>query len=313
VENLSVQLGRHLFLIAESDLNDPRLLWSRERGGFQLAAQWSDDFHHALHTVLTGERAGYYSDFGKLADVAKALRNAFVFDGVYSAHRRRVHGRPAHGMNGRRFLGYLQNHDQIGNRAMGDRSSRLMSLGRLKIGAALVLTSPFVPMLFQGEEWAAQSPFLFFTDHQEPELARGVREGRCKEFAAFGWKPEDTPDPQARETFVKSKLDWTDLTRSPHRELLQWHQQLIQLRRTEPVLAEGDLATVRIRFDESQRWLVMERGAISVACNLAPQLQPVPLGPGAHQFLLASEYSIKISNGAVELPPDAVMILKRDG
>ena len=313
VEDLSAQLGRHLFLIPESDLNDPRLLWSRERGGFQLAAQWSDDFHHALHTVLTGERTGYYSDFGKLEDVAKALRHAFVYDGVYSAHRRRVHGRSAQGLNGRRFLGYLQNHDQIGNRAMGDRSSRLMSLGRLKIGAALVLTSPFVPMLFQGEEWGAQTPFLFFTDHQEPELARGVREGRCKEFAAFGWKPEDTPDPQARETFVKSKLDWTDLTRSPHREMLQWHQQLIQLRRTEPALADGDLAEVQIRFDEQQSWLVVERGAIGVVCNLAAQAQLVPLPAGAQQILLASEYGIKISGGTVELPPDAVVIVKREG
>ncbi|HUE36243.1 MAG TPA: malto-oligosyltrehalose trehalohydrolase, partial [Candidatus Acidoferrum sp.] len=159
VEKLSAQLGRHLALIPESDLNDPRLLWSRGCGGYQLDAQWSDDFHHALHTVLTGERDGYYSDFGTVANLAKSLRHAFVYDGEFSAHRRRVHGRSTDGLSGHRFLGYLQNHDQIGNRARGERSSHLMSAKKLKIGAALVLTSPFLPMLFQGEEWGASTPF----------------------------------------------------------------------------------------------------------------------------------------------------------
>ncbi len=171
VEALSTRLGRHLVLIPESDLNDPRLLWSRERGGFQLDAQWSDDFHHALHTVLTGERTGYYSDFGKIADLAKALRQVFVYDGKYSKHRRRLHGRPVDGLSGHRFLGYLQNHDQVGNRARGERSNRLMSVEKLKIAAALVLTAPFVPLLFQGEEWGAGTPFYYFTDFQEPDLA----------------------------------------------------------------------------------------------------------------------------------------------
>ncbi len=299
-------------LIPESDLNDPRLLWPRERGGFQLAAQWSDDFHHALHTALTGERMGYYSDYGKIADIAKALRHTFIYDGTYSQHRRRVHGRTAHGLSGRRFLGYLQNHDQIGNRAMGDRSSRLMSAGRLKIGAALVLASPFVPMLFQGEEWGAQTPFFYFTDYQEPELARGVREGRCREFAAFGWKPEDTADPQARETFVKSKLDWTELERSPQRDLLEWHRRLIQLRRSEPALADGDLSAVDARFDEEKRWLVVERGDLVLACNLADQLQLVLLPRGVGKVLLASDYCVKVAGENAELPPDSVVILKRE-
>jgi maltooligosyltrehalose trehalohydrolase len=166
VKQLEAQLDRPLVLIAESDLNDPRLLWPRERGGFALDAQWSDDFHHALHTVLTGERKGYYSDFGALADLAKALRQAFVYDGQYSAHRRRRHGRPPAGLSGGRFLAYLQNHDQIGNRANGERSSQLLSSERLKIAAAIVFTSPFIPLLFQGEEWGATTPFLYFTDHE---------------------------------------------------------------------------------------------------------------------------------------------------
>jgi len=310
VERLSVETGRHLVVIGESDLNDPRLLWSLERGGYQLDAQWSDDFHHALHTVLTGERTGYYSDFGRMADLAKSFSHAFVYDGNYSAHRRRVHGRPADNLSGRRFLGYLQNHDQIGNRARGDRSSHLLSLGKLKIGAALVLTSPFVPMLFQGEEWAASSPFFYFTDYQEPELANAVREGRCREFAAFGWKPEDTADPQARETFERSKLDWAEVPHAPHREILDWHQRLIRLRRQEPALNEGDLGRVRCQYDEQARWLVVEREVISVVCNFAHQQRTIPLRAGEHCIVLASAAEIEVSKNPVLLPPESVAILK---
>jgi maltooligosyltrehalose trehalohydrolase len=196
VHTLEAQLGRHLVLIAESDLNDPRVVRPSEIGGYGLAAQWSDDFHHALHTVLTGERAGYYGDFGTLADLAQALTNAFVYDGRYSRFRDRRHGRPATGLSGHRFFSYLQNHDQIGNRAKGERSSHLISPGRLKIAAGLVLTSPFVPLLFQGEEWGASTPFQYFTDHEDPKLGRAVSEGRRSEFSAFAWSAEEVPDPQ---------------------------------------------------------------------------------------------------------------------
>jgi maltooligosyltrehalose trehalohydrolase len=312
VEELSEQLGRPLVLIPESDLNDPRLLWPRERGGFQLDAQWSDDFHHALHTVLTEEKTGYYSDFGKLENLAKALRHAFVYDGNFSPHRRRVHGRSAEGLNGHRFLGYLQNHDQIGNRALGERSSALMNLGKLKISAALVLTSPFVPMLFQGEEWGASTPFFYFTDYQEPELANAVREGRCREFAAFGWKPEDTADPQARETFEKSKLNWPEMSRAPHAEILEWHKKLIQLRRSEADLNDGEMKSVRTRFDEEDRWLVVERGAVTLTCNFSDKSQPIFLGESKFCVLLFSEPNIEISGDKVNLPPASIAILKRE-
>jgi maltooligosyltrehalose trehalohydrolase len=164
VAALAAQSARHLALIAESDLNDPRIVRPRAVGGYGIDAQWSDDFHHALHTVLTGERSGYYADFGTLADLAKALERAFVYDGRYSRFRRRAHGRSREGLSGHNFLGYLQNHDQVGNRARGERSSDLMSVGRLKIAAALVMTAPFIPLLFQGEEWGASAPFLYFTD-----------------------------------------------------------------------------------------------------------------------------------------------------
>jgi maltooligosyltrehalose trehalohydrolase len=312
VEGLATQAGRHLVLIPESDLNDPRLLWSRERGGYQLDAQWSDDFHHALHTVLTGEQTGYYSDFGKLEHLAKALRCAYVYDGQYSMHRRRVHGRPAEGLSGHCFLGYLQNHDQTGNRARGDRSSHLMSLGRLKIGAALVLTSPFVPMLFQGEEWGASAPFFYFTDYQEPELANAVREGRCREFAAFGWKPEDTADPQARGTFEGSRLDWRELSQAPHAEILDWHKRLIQLRRSEPALADGQMKSVRTQFSEEQRWLVVERGAIIIGCNFSSEQQSLPTNAMGLRILMVSDAAIRISAGLVNMPPESVAILRRD-
>jgi maltooligosyltrehalose trehalohydrolase len=206
VDKLSSRLGRHLHLIAESDLNDPKIIRSRDAGGYGIDAQWSDDFHHALHAILTGERQGYYADFGSLADLASALTRGFVYGGRYSASRRRVHGRPLGGVPLGRLLGYMQTHDQVGNRAMGERSSALMNSSKLKIGAALVFVSPFVPMLFQGEEWAASSPFLYFTDHRDAELGRAVSEGRRREFATFGWRPQEIPDPQAAETFARSKL-----------------------------------------------------------------------------------------------------------
>ena len=310
VEQLAAQVGRPLVIIPESDLNDPRLLWPRDRGGYQLDAQWSDDFHHTLHTVLTGERTGYYSDFGTLADIAKALQGAFVYDGKFSAHRRHPHGRPATGLKGRNFLGYLQNHDQIGNRALGERSSRLMSLGKVKIGAALVLTSPFLPMLFQGEEWGASTPFFYFTDYQEPELAKAVREGRCREFAAFGWKPEDTADPQAPGTFEQSKLKWDEIGEPPHAEILDWHKKLIQLRRVEPDLLDDELKNIGTEFDEQNRWLIVKRKSISIVCNLAEVPQHVPIGEGTHKVLAASEKEIAVKGGFAELPGDAAAILK---
>ncbi|MBI5383147.1 MAG: malto-oligosyltrehalose trehalohydrolase [Verrucomicrobia bacterium] len=310
VRELAAQLGRPLMLIPESDLNDPRLLWPVERGSFALDAQWSDDFHHALHAVLTGERSGYYEDFGALADLAKAMRNAYVYDGRHSLHRQRRHGRPPTGLSGHRFLAYAQNHDQIGNRARGERLSQLVSTNRLKIAAALVLTSPFVPLLFQGEEWGARTPFLFFSDHSEPALAQATREGRQREFAAFGWKPDEIPDPQAADTFARSKLDWSELSRQPHRELLDWHRRLIQLRRAEPWLTDGRLDRVQTRFDEAARWLVVERGPISVACNFAAHRQEAPLRSGNHESLLTSEKTPELTAAGVVLPPESVAILK---
>ena len=310
VAELQAQTGRHLALIAESDRNDPRIIRPREIGGYGVHAQCSDDFHHSLHCVLTGEHAGYYVDFGSLADLAKALQHVFVYDGRHSVFRRRRHGRLPSGLSGSSFLGYLQTHDQIGNRAKGERSSHLMSVGRLKIAAALVLTAPFIPMLFQGEEWGATSPFLYFTDHDDPELARNVTEGRRREFAAFGWKPEEIPDPQAVETFERSKLIWSEREAEPHAGLLAWHRRLIELRRKIPSLSDGRLDRVGVSFDENGKWLVVNRGPVVVACNLNQVMQRVPVRaePGS-QLFLASEDEVRLSRDAVELPSDSVAIL----
>jgi maltooligosyltrehalose trehalohydrolase len=311
VDALEAELGRHLVLIAESDLNDPRLIRPREAGGYGLDAQWADDFHHALHTVLTGEQDGYYADFGALADLAMALERAFVYDGRYSAFRRRRHGKAPVGLSGHRFVVCLQNHDQVGNRARGERMSHLVGVERLKVGAALVLTAPFVPLLFQGEEWAASAQFQYFTDHDDPELGLAVSEGRRNEFTAFGWKPEDIPDPQAPETFARSKLNWSEPGREPHASVLAWHRRLIRLRRELPWLRDGRLDQTRVRFEEAARWLAIDRGPVTVACNLGDRSTCVPVESGALSVRLASDARAKRVPGGLELPPESVAILLR--
>jgi maltooligosyltrehalose trehalohydrolase len=310
VKALEGHIGRHLVLIAESDLNDPRIVTAPEAGGYGVDAQWSDDFHHALHTVLTGERNGYYADFGSMADLAKALKNVFVYDGQYSAFRKRKHGSRPVNLPGSRFIGFLQNHDQTGNRAQGERSSMLMSVDRLKVGAALVFCAPFVPMLFQGEECGAITPFLYFTNHQDPNLGRAVSEGRRNEFAAFGWKAEEIPDPQDPETFLKSKLGGCDPEDAAQASLIDWHRRLIALRRAERDLTDGRLDQVDVRFSEEQRWLALQRGSITVVCNLSAERQEVSL-PSLAAMLLASSPECVVADGAVAMPSDSVAILKR--
>ncbi len=305
VSALAGEVGRPLFLVAESDLNDPRVVRPSAVGGYGIDAQWSDDFHHALHAVLTGERAGYYADFGSLEHLAKALRQAFVHDGEYSPYRQRRHGRPPAGLPATSFLGYLQNHDQVGNRATGERSSMLVGPGLLKVAAALVLLGPSVPMLFQGEEWAAATPFLYFTDHEDEELGRLVSEGRRREFASFGWAPEDVPDPQSPSTFERSKLDWDEVGEGVHQEVLDWHRRLIGLRRSEPALSSGTFDDVGVRFDESERWLVLDRGDLSIAANFSTEPRRVPGLAG--ELVLASDDAVTVD----ALPPESVAILRR--
>ncbi|HVA86312.1 MAG TPA: malto-oligosyltrehalose trehalohydrolase [Candidatus Saccharimonadales bacterium] len=313
VDALETELDRSLVLIAESDLNDPRLLRSPDLGGYGIDAQWDDDFHHALHAVLTDEQSGYYEDFGRIADLAKALREAYVYDGRRSRWRGRTRGRPATGLSGDRFVGFLQNHDQVGNRAVGDRSSQLLGPGRLKIAAALVLLSPFVPLLFQGEEWGASSPFLFFTDHRDPGLGEAVRTGRRQELERFGWDPDRIPDPQAPATFQRSKLAWDEMDHGAHADLLKWHRRLIELRHIIPELRNGRLDQVAVAFDEEERWLTLCRGSIVVAVNLAGEPRRPPIGGGPGVILMASTGGVQTNGESVYLPANSVAILRATG
>lgn len=305
VRDLERETGRSYTVIAESDLNDPRVVTERERGGYALDAQWSDDFHHALVALLTGERSGYYADFGSMADLAKALRDVFVYDGCYSAYRNRIHGKPVEGLPAWRFLGYAQNHDQVGNRAKGERLSDLASPGRLKIAAAMVLASPFVPLIFQGEEWAASSPFLFFTDH-DPELGHLVSEGRKQEFAAFGWKPEEIPDPQAESTFARSRLNWDEIAEPKHAGVLGWYRELIALRQSHPEFADGP---TEVEFSEEDHWLKMRRGPFLIVLNIAAGTLTQPVEADARVLLRSSE-EISLNANTLNLPPDSVAVLQ---
>ena len=222
VSAISAHVGRPLTLIAESDLNDPVLVTPREAGGYGLDAQWSDDFHHAVHVALTGETDGYYADFEPLGALAKVCERGFFHDGTWSSFRGREHGVPIDTakMPSWRLVVSSQNHDQVGNRARGDRITEALDDDQLACAALLTLCGPFTPMLFQGEEWAASTPFQFFTSHPEQELGRATAEGRLAEFAALGWDPAVVPDPQDEQTFLRSKLDWSELASGRHARIL---------------------------------------------------------------------------------------------
>jgi maltooligosyltrehalose trehalohydrolase len=309
VEQLEAATGRHFFLIAESDLNAPRVVTPREANGFGFDAQWSDDFHHAVHTLLTGENAGYYADFGRIEDLATALKDMFVYAGRESSHRGRAHGKPVRGLSAHRFIACIQNHDQVGNRAKGDRMSALAGPARQKIGAALLLCGPSIPMLFQGEEFAAGTPFQYFTDHSDPELGAAVSKGRREEFASFGWQPDDVPDPQDIATFVASRLHWSEIDEPAHRELLSWYRSLIALRRSTPALNDGNLDAVRVDFSESGQWLVLYRGPIAVACNFSKTSRGIALRFAA-RTLLTSGPDTNVTEFKLELAPESVAILQ---
>ncbi|MGB6208695.1 malto-oligosyltrehalose trehalohydrolase [Mycobacterium sp.] len=279
---LAEQLGRPLSLVAESDLNDPRMITPRHSGGYGMTAQWDDDIHHAIHTAVSGERQGYYADFGSLATLAKTLRNGFFHAGTYSSFRRRRHGRPLDttensGVPATRLLAYTCTHDQVGNRALGDRPSQNLSYGQLAVKAALVLGSPYTAMLFMGEEWGASTPFQFFSSHPEPDLARATAEGRRKEFADHGWDADEIPDPQDPQTFQRSKLEWDEVDTGEHARLRQVYQDLITLRRNETDLADPWLDHLVIDYDEARRWIVMHRGQLAIACNLGGETVGVPV------------------------------------
>ncbi|MFF3874837.1 malto-oligosyltrehalose trehalohydrolase [Streptomyces sp. NPDC001978] len=317
VDALADELDRPLFLIAESDLNDPRIITPRAEHGLGLDAQWNDDFHHAMHAALTGESQGYYADFARdpFAALAKTLTGGFFHDGTYSGFRGRSHGRPLNRSEvaAHRLLGYAQNHDQVGNRAQGDRLSATLSPGLLACAATLTLTAPFTPMLFMGEEWAAGTPWQFVTDHTDPELAQAVRQGRRREFAAHGWAEEDVPDPQDPATRERSCLDWSEPDREPHARVLAWYRRLIALRKEQPDLTDPDLADTKVAYDEEARWLAFRRGDVRVAVNLGKEPAAIPLGTRRARVLAAWEpVETPGPDGLLHVPGESCVVLTQE-
>jgi maltooligosyltrehalose trehalohydrolase len=278
-DTLAEESGRPLSLIAESDLNDPRLITPRDRGGYGMTAQWDDDIHHAIHTAVSGERQGYYADFGSMETLAQTLKHGYFHAGTYSSFRQRRHGRPLDTATipATRLLAYTLTHDQVGNRAVGDRPSQNLTFGQLAVKAALVLGSPYTAMLFMGEEWGSSSPFQFFSSHPEPELAMATAEGRKREFAEHGWDADEIPDPQDPATFERSRLNWDEIDDGEHGRLRRVYQRLIALRHNEPDLADPRLDHLRVEYDEEARWIVMRRGALAIACNLGADTVGVPV------------------------------------
>lgn len=258
VEDFSNEQGRRFYLIAESDLNDVRVIRPRELGGYGIDAQWCDDFQHALHTMLTAEKTGYYMDFGNTEHLVKSFAEGFVFSWQYSEYRKRHHGSSSKYIPANQFIVFSQNHDQVGNRMLGERLSKLVSFEALKLAAGAILLSPYIPLLFMGEEYGEESPFLYFVSHSDPDLIAAVREGRKGEFRAFQWQGEP-PDPQSHETFLQSKLKWGKRTEEKHRVLLEFYKRLIRLRREIPALANLDKNGLEVSQVKEENVVLLHR------------------------------------------------------
>jgi len=287
IEDLSASVGRPMFLIGESDLNDPRFVMPREANGYGLDAQWSDDFHHSLFTLLLQEPHGYFQDFGSIADFATTLRQAFLYNGRYSRFRKRNHGRPVLNLSYHRFLGYIQNHDQIGNRARGERLEQLVGIEKARLAAGIVMTAPFLPMLFMGEEWAASTPWMYFADFQDEPLRQAVREGRRRDFRDFGWT-EDVPVPDDPNTFLCSKLKWNELSEPRHAEMYRWYRDLIHLRKKTLALNLGDFSRMSVHMSEEERWIYTDRGNVRTMMNFAEHANRFRIEPGSELLLCSS-------------------------
>ncbi len=308
---VAADTGRPAIMIAESDLNNPRLLYPRADNGYGLTGQWSDDFHHAVHVNVSGETTGYYEDFGSLEALAKVLAKGFFHDGSYSSFRGRHHGRPvdAARVHPSALVVCNQNHDQIGNRATGDRLSQTLNYGQLALAAVATLTSPFTPMLFMGEEYGATTPWQFFTSHPEPELGKATAEGRIKEFERMGWDPAVVPDPQDPETFTRSKLDWAEARGGEHARLLELYRALIALRRSTPDLTDPGFGDTTVDFDEDERWLLLRRGSTEVAMNFSAEARTVPAA--GTSLALATDDGVRLAAGQLELPGHSAAIISK--
>jgi maltooligosyltrehalose trehalohydrolase len=306
---LSAHLGRPLTLIAESDMNDPKLIMPREAGGYGLTAQWSDDYHHSVHVALTGETTGYYADFASLGALAKTSTEGFFHNGTFSSFRERDHGYPIDPtVPTWRLVTFSQDHDQIGNRAIGDRLTATLDYGQLAIAAVLTLAGPYTPMLFMGEEWGASTPWQFFTSHPEPELGKATAEGRIAEFEKMGWDPAVVPDPQDPQSFERSKLDWSESTEGDHSRLLALYRELAVLRRERSELTDPRFDQLTATFSDEFHWYRLDRGAVTVLINFGTEPLTIPLGQTV-EILFATDDEASVISGQASLPPHSAVIV----
>jgi maltooligosyltrehalose trehalohydrolase len=306
---LALELGRPLVLIAESDLNDPKLITPRGLGGYGLTAQWDDDYHHAAHVAVTGETFGYYADFEAPAALAKVLRGGFFHDGTYSSFREREHGHPIDtaAIPSWRLVTFTQDHDQIGNRAAGDRPSQYLDEASLRLEAVLAVLGPFTPMLFMGQEWGASTPWQFFTSHPEAELGAAVSKGRLAEFSRMGWDESVVPDPQDPGTFERSKLDWSELDAPAHARLLSLYRGLAALRHANADFSDPSFPS-EVVSDESG-WLWFGRGGFAVVLNFAAVECSVELA--ASDLVLATADGASLRDASVLLPARGAAVVRR--
>ena len=290
VDALATALRRPLSLVAEYPHTEPSAVTARDAGGHGLTAVWRDELHHAVHAALTGERDGYYADFGSLADIAAALAG------------------PKEDLPRHRFVVCTQNHDQVGNRAKGERLVHLIGPRDAKIAAGLVLCGPFTPLLFMGEEWAASSPFPYFCGPRDGALDEAVRRGRREEFAAFGWRPDEIPDPIALSTFESARLRWTEVASddNDHADMLSWYRLLLALRRARPELSDPRPTSVAVDVNEEHRTVVMRRGATLVVANLSDETASCA---ATGSLLAASADGVVVDGGTAALPPHSLAVI----
>jgi maltooligosyltrehalose trehalohydrolase len=309
--DLSARLGRPLTLIAESDLNDARLVTPQADGGYGLDAQWSDDFHHAVHVALTGETSGYYADFAPLAALVKVCERGFFHDGTWSSFRESEHGRPidTERLPPWRLVVSNQNHDQVGNRARGDRLIEHLDDDQLACAALLTLCGPFTPMLFMGEEWAASAPFQFFTSHPERDLGETTAEGRIAEFARMGWDPSVVPDPQDPTTFERSHLDWSELDEGRHGVLLDVYRRLSALRHSLPELRPPPFGELSAEADETARVFTLWRPGLLMAVNFGDAAASVA---ASGELLFTTPAAASVTASTLHLPPHAGALVRLD-
>lgn len=322
VNELMKLTGKTHYLIIECDLNDTRFIDPLNERGYGMDAQWIDEFHHALRVTSGNDRSGYYADFNGIEDLAKAYKDAYVYDGIYSEHRNKIFGTKTNNA-GRQFVIFSQNHDQVGNRMLGERTSQLVSFEMQKLMAGAVMVAPYIPLLFMGEEWSEPNPFQYFVSHTDPELAEAVRKGRKAEFAAFHIEGE-APDPMAIETFERSKLQWHLLQQQQHNTMLGYYKKLIALRKAEPSLAKPERNCLEVSCNKETQTLYLKRWHedqhIICMMNFSKQLQPIALPEQGMRLKLLDSAdtqwggpgsSAAIKDNIVLLNPESIVIYKQ--